>query len=98
MKITAVRAESYACRQPAAIVTGDNAYAEMNFSIVRVETDQGVNGFGLLYASNLPGGAETIRESERPRRRLPRQQVACVGFWQYCPRSVLRGRGLIKCR
>lgn len=61
MKITAVRAESYACRQSQPLVTGDNAYAEMQFSIVRVETDEGVEGFGLLYASNLPGGAETIR-------------------------------------
>jgi L-alanine-DL-glutamate epimerase-like enolase superfamily enzyme len=61
MKITAVRAESYAIRQAAPITTGDNSYAEMQFSLVRVATDEGIEGFGLLYASNLPGGAETIR-------------------------------------
>lgn len=61
MKITAVRAEAYLCRQKAPMGTGDNSYAEMHFSIVRVETDEGVGGFGLLYASNTPGGAETIK-------------------------------------
>jgi L-alanine-DL-glutamate epimerase-like enolase superfamily enzyme len=59
MKITAVRAESYACRQSQPLTTGDNSYAEMQFSLVRVATDEGIEGFGLLYASNLPGGAET---------------------------------------
>jgi L-alanine-DL-glutamate epimerase-like enolase superfamily enzyme len=61
MKITKVWAEAYVCRQPAPMRTGDNSYAEMHFSLVRVATDQGLEGFGLLYASNLPGGAETIR-------------------------------------
>jgi len=61
MKITKVWAEAYVCRQPAPMRTGDNSYAEMQFSLVRVATDQGLEGFGLLYASNLPGGAETIR-------------------------------------
>lgn len=61
MKITAVRAEAYVCAQRAAMRTGDNAYSEMHWSLIRVETDEGVNGVGLLYASNLPGGAETIR-------------------------------------
>lgn len=60
MKITKVWAESYLCKQPVPMGTGDNSYAEMNFSIVRVATDAGITGFGLLYASNLPGGAETI--------------------------------------
>ncbi len=60
MKITAVRADAYQCAQRVPMSTGDNSYAEMHFSIVRVETDEGVSGFGLLYASNMPGGAETI--------------------------------------
>jgi L-alanine-DL-glutamate epimerase-like enolase superfamily enzyme len=61
MKILKVWAEAYACHQPATIRTGNDSYSAMHFSIVRVTTDQGIDGFGLLYASNLPGGAETIR-------------------------------------
>jgi D-arabinonate dehydratase len=60
VKITDLAVESYRWPQAAPIRTGQYTFAETRAAVVRVHTDAGLSGIGLLYTSRVPGGEKVI--------------------------------------
>jgi len=60
MKITDLTAEAYRWPQPTPIRTGQYTFAETRAAVIRVRTDEGLEGIGLLYTSRTPGGEKAI--------------------------------------
>jgi D-arabinonate dehydratase len=60
MRISDLTVECYRWPQEKPIRTGQYTFAETRAAVVRVRTDEGLSGVGLLYTSRVPGGEKVI--------------------------------------